>query len=151
MIRPVSKRATSLFESLRVKLARQLNPQLALMQAGRELLLADALIGDLNAGLPAAVPLSEAERMEAVTLFANGPRTHEAACVALGEFVVDHADALAHLEPKERALIQARILEGMGWEDTANAADLPSVPAAMRALRRAVRALVEHLTIPQEP
>ena len=151
MMRPVSERATSLFESLRMKLARQLNAQLALMQAGRELLLADALIGDLNAGLPAANPLSKDERMEAVTLFANGPRTHEAACIALGEFVADHADALTHLEPGERALIQARILEGMGWEDAASAANLPSVPAAMRALRRAVRALVEHVAIPQEP
>jgi tRNA(Met) cytidine acetyltransferase len=150
MMRPVSARAGALFQRLRMKLARQLNAQIELMQAGNELLLPEDLIADLNADLPAPLPLSANERMEGVKLFAEGPRTQEAACVALYEFASEHADALSLLTPGESALIQGRILDGRGWEAAADAADLPSVPAAMRALRRAMRALVRHVMNEQE-
>ena len=149
MMRPVSDRAEALFQRLRDKLARQLPVQMKLMQAGRELLLEDTLIHDLSEGLGPALPLSESERKEAVELFAHGPRTHESACVALRSFVEEHEGSLPELPPGDRALIQARILRGMGWEDAARAADLPSVPAAMRALRRAIRALL-HQVAPAE-
>jgi tRNA(Met) cytidine acetyltransferase len=146
MIRPVTARAHNLHGRLRMKLARQITAQIQLMQAGNEILLSGSLIADLRAGLPAPIqPLSPDERLEAVRVYADGPRTMEATCIALHEYVSENLEALAHLAPDAKALIEARILNRLGWEEAAVAANLPSAVAAMRALRRAVRALVRHL------
>jgi tRNA(Met) cytidine acetyltransferase len=143
MIRPVTERAFELHERLRMKLARDLSTQMKLMQAGNELLLSDELISNLSAGLPTPKPLSDMERIEGVKAYANGCRTMEATCIALFEFVSKNSEALSQLAPEESALIKARILDQLGWEEAAIAAKLSSAVVAMRALRRAVRALVQ--------
>jgi hypothetical protein len=66
------------------------------------------------------------------------------AAFAVEPYVASHADRLGDLEPTHRALIEARVLDHRPWPQVARAADLPSVRAAMRGLRRAVRTLVEH-------
>jgi tRNA(Met) cytidine acetyltransferase len=142
MIRPVTARADALLADLRADLARDLPLQLELMQAGDELLLGDAMHAALTADLPAPAPMDDARRDAIVHTFTHGPRTHEAAAVALEAYTRAHADALDRIEPQYAALVRARILERNGWAQAMRIAGLPSLPATMRALRRAMRALV---------
>lgn len=141
MIRPVSPAAQALLADLRATLARDLPLQLELMRAGDELLLDPAMLAALQADLPAPAPLDAATRDAIVAGFTHGPRTHESAAVALEAFVQAHAAHLDALAPAEAALIRARILERRGWTAAMRAGGLPSIPATMRALRRAMRAL----------
>jgi len=140
MIRPVSTRAKRLVETLRVALARELPEQLALMQSGHELLLSDDLHSSLLYGLPEPIPLTEDEVCLRVARFAFGPSTQEAVASALRRFVTGHQSLLEYLPHDADRLIRCRIVDGGSWADTMAAAGLPSIPATMRALRRAVRA-----------
>ena len=141
MIRPVTARAHLLLADLRADLARDLPLQLELMQAGDELLLSDTMRAALTADLPPPAPMDDTRRDAIVQTFTHGPRTHEAAAVALEAYARAHADALDRIEPQYAALVRARILQRAGWTQAMRAADLPSLPATMRALRRAMRAL----------
>lgn len=145
MMRPVSARARRLFEALRAALARDLPLQLELLEAGGQLLLEPALRAALLRDLPAPPPLDAATRDALLASYAFGPRTYESVAVAVTAWVRAHAARLAELEPRQRALVEARVLERAPWTEVARTASLPSVPAAMRALRRAVRALVERV------
>ena len=57
---------------------------------------------------------------------------------------------MASLSPAARAVVQARVLDERGWIATAAAAGLP-VPAAMRQLRRAIRALLVEADVSDAP
>lgn len=140
MIRPVSAAAQALVGDLRAALARDLPLQLALMQAGDELLLDAPMRAALTAHLPPSAPLDRATRDAIVHGFTHGPRTHESAAVALEAHVRDHLHRLDRLPPADAALIRARILEHQGWEVAMQRGEQPSIPATMRALRRAMRA-----------
>jgi len=142
MVRPVSAAAKALVADLRVDLARDLPLQLSLMAAGHELVLDPALEAALHLGLPDAPTLDEAAIRYTVATYAFGPRTLEAAAVALTAFIEGHRDALDTLSDGERTLIEGRVLGHESWHGITERAGLPSVPAAMRAARRAVRALV---------
>lgn len=142
MIRAVTPRAQALLADLRADLARDLPLQLELMRAGDELLLDDTMHAALTADLPAPAALDDARRDAIVRTFTHGPRTHEAAAVALEAFVRAHVDALDALDPKVALLLRTRILQRRGWAQSMRTAGLVSIPATMRALRRAMRALV---------
>jgi len=144
MLRPCSDRAKRLHAALREALARDLPLQLELLESGGQLLLDPALRAALARDLPEPPPLDEAARARVVASYAYGPRTYESAAGAITAWVRANAARLGELAPAERALIEARIVGRAPWTDVACAASLPSVPAAMRALRRAVRALMEH-------
>jgi tRNA(Met) cytidine acetyltransferase len=142
MIRPVTKRAEDLVQSLRGVLARDLPTQLSLMEAGDELHLDPALKSSLMENLPSPALLTVATQREAVQAFAFGPRTHEAAATSLYSYVRERLETLDEMPETEQIIIRKRILEGAGWEDVMKAVNLPSHSAAMRLLRRAVRQFV---------
>ncbi|MCB9594724.1 MAG: tRNA(Met) cytidine acetyltransferase [Sandaracinaceae bacterium] len=139
MLRPVSALARALVDELRGALARDLPLQLELMhdELPLDAELRDALFDDL----PAPTPLTVAAQREAVTAYAFGPRPFEASAYAITAWVDDHAARLGELDATGRALVEARIRDRRPWREATARAGLPSVPAAMRALRRAVQAL----------
>lgn len=141
MLRPVTAPAMRLLESLRLELARALPAQLALLDAGGELALDPELDLELRAGLPSPPPLDDAARDAIVARYLDGPAPYDAVAYALEPWVRAHAHALGSLDPRSHALIRARVLERAAWADVARAARAPSVAAAMRALRPALRAL----------
>lgn len=140
MVRPTSTRAHALLHSLREELARELPLQLELLQADGELLLDPGLVEALRAGLPSVGPWTEAEARARVQAYAHGPRTFESVATAVRAVV--QAASLDDLHANERAVIEGRVLHGHGWRRVTADAGMPSVPAAMRALRRGVRALL---------
>jgi hypothetical protein len=139
MVRAVSPRAVALVNDLRIELARELPLQLELLDIEGEL--SPELRSALSAGLPTAPPLTDAELDATVKSYLEGPRPYESAAFALTRFVEEHAEHLAALSSQDRALIEARVQSRKAWTDAAHASGYPSVPAAMRALRRALRAL----------
>lgn len=144
MIRPVSDRAHRLCAALRGDLARDLPTQLALMRADGEVFLDDALVDALaRHGAPPS-EMTTAARLEGVAAYALGPRPLEAAGRAIVEFVEAHHATLAALDPTHAALLRGRLLERRGWSRLTRELGLPSVRATMRAMRRAMQALVEH-------
>jgi tRNA(Met) C34 N-acetyltransferase TmcA len=142
MLRPISDAARALAMALRRELARELPRQLLLLEEEGEVLVQPELREALMAGLGPAAPLPAAERDALVRAYASGPRTFESVATTVAEFVAAHPDALATLAPVARALIEARAVRGEPWPAVMRAAGQPSIPAAMRALRRAVRALL---------
>ncbi len=142
MLRPVSERARTLVRELRSELARELRLQLALFDAEGELSLAPALREALFRGLPPPAPLEDEELRRVLSSYVNGPRPYESAAFAITRFVEAHRDRLAALSVAARTLIDARVLRRRPWTDAAREAGYPSVPAAMRALRPALRELV---------
>lgn len=139
MVRPVSRAAQALVDDLRAALARDLPAQLALM--ADEVPLEPALEAALRAELPPPAPLDAATLREAIEGYAFGPRPFEASPVAIRAFVDDHPVALAALAERDRGLIEARVRAHRPWSEVAARTGFDSVPAAMRAMRRAVRAL----------
>jgi len=142
MVRPLSPAAKSLVARLREDLARDLPLQLALLQADGELLLEPALERALREGLPAPTPLAPEARDDRVAAYLSGPQTFESAAAAVTDFVAAHRAALDGLDAHERGLLEARAVDQRSWVEAARRAGYPGVAAAMRAFRRAVRALV---------
>ena len=142
MLRPESARAQALVQTLRSELARDLPRQLELMHADGETLLDPALVDALQHSLPEPAPLSDEQCEAIVRSYTGGPRTFESIAAALMQFVRSHQPRLDRLTPSERTLIERRVLAADSWPRATEAAALPSVPAAMRALRRAVRQLL---------
>ncbi len=148
MIRPTSERAEALTRRLRAGLARDLDAQLGFLEEGG-LALEPALRASLAEGLERGLgddPAWDAERCRA---YAHGPRTFESVATSLGRFVRAHGGSLAALGVSERALLEARVVERAPWSVAAARAGLPSVPAAMRATRRAFRALYDASASPR--
>jgi len=139
MVRPVSREAGAMFEALRRALSRDLPLQLRLM--AQELPLDTSLIESLRAGLPDPAPLTKEVLQEAVAAYAFGPRPYEASALAIGAWVEARAAKLAALEDPLRTLVKHRILEHRPWPEVVEATGMPSVPAAMRAMRRGVQRL----------
>lgn len=139
MIRPMTDPARRLVDELRAVLARDLPLQLAMMQD--DLPIDDDLAEALARDLPPPAPLDAAACREAILGYAFGPRPLEACPTAIGRWIEDHAGRLSALDDAGRALIEARVRDRAPWAEAAARAGLPSIPAAMRALRRAVRAL----------
>jgi hypothetical protein len=67
----------------------------------------------------------------------------EAAVYALDAFLRSPEARLERLEPRQRRLLERRVLARESWRSAADTAGYPDVPTAMRALRPAVRRLVE--------
>ncbi|MFK7992358.1 MAG: GNAT family N-acetyltransferase [Sandaracinaceae bacterium] len=140
MVRPVSPAARDLTTQLRAELARDLPLQLRLLDADDGLGLSEALRDSLLADLPAPASLSEAEELQRVRDYAFGPPPYEAVAFAVQRWVRrQDRSALASMP---RAVVEGRVLAERGWRRVAEEAGAPSVPAAMRALRRAVRAML---------
>jgi tRNA(Met) cytidine acetyltransferase len=153
MVRPATLAAHRLVDALLADLAWALPTQLAL-QSRDELVLDEALVTALMAGppvSPAPAAPTAADVDAAVAAYLGGPAPCEGAAWALGPWVRDRADALRALSAPERALISARLLERRSWAAAAKAAGYSGVPAAMRALRPALRALAAQAALPARP
>lgn len=140
MVRPGSEHARALVRSLREELARELPLQLELLEADGELLLEPALASALRAQLPQVEPWTAEQARARSLAYAHGPRTFESVATAVRAVV--EALPLDGLPAPERAVLEGRVLACRGWRRVTAEAGLPSVPAAMRALRRGVRSLL---------
>jgi tRNA(Met) cytidine acetyltransferase len=143
MLRPATEAGEALLTRLRGVLARDLPSFVAAASRDGDLRLDADLEAALSEGLPAPAPLEEPERDAIVAAYATGPRTYETAFTALSAFVAEHRDALSTLREEDVALIERRIVEGLPWAAIVEREGLPNVPAAMRGLKRAMRALLE--------
>jgi len=148
MLRPVSARAAALLGTLRAELARALPTQLDLLAREEGWLLAEQLRTDLARGLPAVTPLTEPELRARVARYAHTPQPSELAAYALREFLSSQPALLTHLVGGERALVEARVLDGAPWDVAAKRGAYPSVPVAMRAMRRAFQTLLARTDAP---
>src|SRR5262249_44101908 len=101
------------------------------------------LARELAADLPPAEELSPAQLRASVQRFLAGAQPLECAVYALRRCVEEHAARLELLEPAQRAVLERRLLARESWRAAARAAGLAGVPAAMRAVRPAVRRLLE--------
>lgn len=143
MVRPCSPRAEALVARMRRELARSLPAQLALLAADGPVAPDAALAEALSLDLPAADPFSEAELLARARAYVESARTFDSDAAALRAFVANHEPLLARLPDTSRALLEERVLGLASWRRSAERARLPSVAAAMRALRPALAALVE--------
>jgi tRNA(Met) cytidine acetyltransferase len=141
MIRPMSLPAKALCASLRQDLAQNLPLQLALLESDGEVCLDGALRSSLLAHLPLPVPLSSASRQRLISRYLSGPQPFDALAQVLTDYVTQHQAQLAQLGQREQLLLRARVLSRLPWSRVCAQAGYPSVPAALRALRPALRAL----------
>lgn len=142
MIRPQTEAAQTLVASLRQELSRQLDAQVRLAAADAGIPLQPALLDALRAGLSPAVPYGVDEARRVTQAYTAGPRTFESVAAAVAVFVRAHLDAMGQLAPASRAAIEARVLGAQAWRDVMAAAELSSLPATMRLLRRALAELL---------
>lgn len=140
MVRPVSPEAETLTAQLRAELARDLPIQLRLLDADDGLGLSAQLTESLLHDLPAPAPLSEEDELRRVRAYAFGPPPYEAAAFAIQRWA--QRQDLGTLAAMERKIVEGRVLHECGWRRVTRESGAASVPAAMRALRRAVRALL---------
>lgn len=138
MVRPVTPSAVRLVEALRRGLALALPRQLDLLCGGGDLLVDPVMRETLCDGLPRVPPLSEQEARDMVAFYLRSPQPFEVAAHVLIPFVQRNAGALGALDPRSRRLVEDRVLAGRPWAEVAG---YDSVPAAMRALRPALRRL----------
>lgn len=141
MIKPNSEPAQRLVAELRRELAREIDIQFALLQADDGLTLAPDLLDALRADLPAVPRYRASEQRALAHAYAHGPRTFESVATAVRGFV-EMID-LAVLPTNLRAVVEGRVLQLHGWRRITQDVGMPSVSATMRALRRALRLLVD--------
>jgi tRNA(Met) cytidine acetyltransferase len=140
MVRPTTEDARALVRAMRQDLARDLPLQLALHRAEPGGRLSAALEASLLAGLPDATPLTAEQLLDEVRRTVHGPRPLEAGAWAMTTFLRQEEDALRALEGDDAGgalLVLERFLHQRSWRAIASDAGL-SVPAAMRAARRAL-------------
>jgi len=143
MLRPATARAEALMSRLRGVLARDLPVFVRLCRAEGELPLSESLARAFAHGLPDPTPLTDDGVERIAASYAHGPRTYETAVTALEALVEAHPEEVGRLDDAQRSLIDGRIRQRRGWPRVARDAGFETVPAAMRALRRAIGALLD--------
>jgi tRNA(Met) cytidine acetyltransferase len=142
MVRPVSPRAFALVDRWRVDLARELPAQLEAM-ASDGTSIDERLRATLVDGLPTPLRHDATSLHELTLRYVGGTQPADVVIGSLGELARIHELALATLRARDRALIRARLIERRSWAESGMRSGLPSVAAAMRAMREAVRALLD--------
>lgn len=140
MVRPASERARHLVERLERALSRELPLQLALLAIdgpGLDAELERALLDDL----PPPAPYTDEEALALARDYAAGPRTFESVATAITRVAI--AADLSILTAAERAVVTTRAISHQSWEAAARAAGLAHPGLAMRAMRRAIRTLIQ--------
>ena len=146
MVRPESPEARVLVDSLRRVFAREFTSRGQERAQTPSSGPSDELKSALARDLLAPMPYSETERDLAVATYAFGPRTLENVVTALQSHLEQHKDGLYRLSPNDSELLQRRILRGETWATVAETMQLGSVPATMRATRRAFRQCVKEVS-----
>jgi tRNA(Met) cytidine acetyltransferase len=144
MVRPTTDKARQLVAAMRADLARDLPLQLALHRAEPGGRLSADLEAALLEDLPRVAPLDDEQLHGEVHRTIHGPRPLEAAAWAMTTWLQQHESDVRTLDGDEALgapLVLDRFLKQRSW--SAIAADSGvSVPAAMRAARRALARLV---------
>lgn len=152
MVRPVSEAARAGVALLRTELAHELETQLALLASDEGASVDPALRAALFEGLPSPPPRSVLELREVARRYAESAQPLDVVAGSLERFVRAHQPALEGLAPPSARLLEKRLLERAPWPEVARAAALESVPAAMRAMRRSVLALLRAVeAVPGDP
>ncbi len=147
MLRPVTPRGAALLAEARAAFARNWSPSRGLLEADGVVLERD-LTAALEAGLTGAhPPLARAAVIDLARRWCDSPRTFESEVAALQALVLAETSALAQLPAPLGAIVEGRVLRGLGWDATARAAGLPHAGIAMRQLRRAIRALLDSVDL----
>src|SRR5690606_11701670 len=133
-VRPVSARAHDLLAGLRRDLARDLPLQLDLQRVSGELPLSAALEEAVLEGLPPPAPFEDEELAQAVGSFAFGTRPFESVVAAVTEQMRRAGAKVDALPPALAAVVRVRVRERRTWAEAAEAAELSTAAAAMRAL-----------------
>jgi tRNA(Met) cytidine acetyltransferase len=139
MVRPADAAAAAVVDALQAALARNLDAILALLEADHGLPFSPAERAAFWAGLPRPQADPAAEDA-AVAAYVGGAAPADAWAGDLGGWARRHAALLSAAPPPLPALVEGRLWAHRPWPEVAAAAGL-SVPAAMRALRRGLRAL----------
>jgi tRNA(Met) cytidine acetyltransferase len=141
MVRPTTPAADAGVHHLRRALARDLPTLLMALQTDG-LALPEATRRALLADLPEPLDWTPSTRDAAIAAWADGPRPYDTVATAVASWLAEPGvvAALERLSPDARGLIRGRVVDGRSWRTLAAETGM-SVPAVMRALRRAVRAL----------
>jgi tRNA(Met) cytidine acetyltransferase len=142
MARPVSEPARQAVAALRHDLAVELDAQLALMASDDGAPIDTALRDALTHALPSAAVRSAAEHLVIARGYAASTQPIDVVAGTLAVFARENASAFARLDERARTLMIARLHEHASWREVARRAGLNGVPAAMRAMRESVVALV---------
>lgn len=141
MLRPGTERASAWLTGLREDLARDLPVQLELLAADGDLAPSAELRAGLMQGLGPVCPLTDDAVRAAISGYTHGPRPFDAVVVAVRTLLERQPAALGRLDADARRLVLGRAVEGRSWNALARDGGFQSIPAVMRALRRAVRLL----------
>lgn len=136
MLRPRTPEEAAEVALLQQTLATELPLSVALLRS--EGPVSDEMIDLIRGGLPPPGRLSLEEEEAAVAAWLRGVRPLEGAATALRQALDAGRLDPGHLDPVARMLLLGRLERHRPWRTLANEAGLPSVPAAMRCLRRAV-------------
>jgi tRNA(Met) C34 N-acetyltransferase TmcA len=141
MVRPVSAAAHALLERARRDLARELDAQLdAMATDGAHV--DDALRAALLDDLPPPSALDAPSLRARVERYARSAQPLDVVLGSVSRFVRERPALVDRLDPHDRALLRAKVIDRASWAETAARAGTPSTTAAMRAMREAVRALL---------
>ncbi len=139
MLRPVSPRGHVLVHRVRAALSRDLPTQLARFQAEDPLGLSPDLRDAFLHDLPAPAPFTDHHRRRVVHAYLHHGLSFEASAGALCRTVGGRRGDLSEATAD---LIEDRLFHRVPWATVAQRHGLGSVPAAMRALRRALAELL---------
>ncbi|MEW5850008.1 MAG: GNAT family N-acetyltransferase [Myxococcota bacterium] len=143
MVRPVTARAEEMVERWQRALAWGLPEQLALLRASPLTEPDDALVAELTTGTPLVEPPTRAELLEVLERYCDGIQPVEPVAFAVRWLMESHPDAVTTLTEAQRALLTSRVQLRRSWEETGKNALGQGASAAMRAMRPAIRALLD--------
>jgi len=144
MARAIAPESHALVRALRDDLARDLPLVLELLRSeGTEV--GAELAAELAADLPPIVPLDDAELVRRVRRYVESAQPSSATPSVLAAFAEAHRTAVGALPPRDRALVEARLLERRPWSEVAHRAGLASAAIATRAMRNAVSELLRRV------
>jgi tRNA(Met) cytidine acetyltransferase len=148
MVRPVSAQGEAIYNQLRSGLSRDLPLQLGFFAKDHRDNFDPVFAEMMQQDLPPPSELENDECRTLVSSYAFGSRPFESVAFAMETFVRNHASTVECLPAQEMAILQRRILEGHSWRSLQKDLTFPTVPAAMRALRSATRALLRQTATP---
>ncbi len=149
MLLPVSEAAKALVKGLSEKFAQQLPTQVRLFNSDYAWGMDRALLAQLRTDLPSTYPITPtaAEIDTAILSYVHGPRTFESVALELKNYIESNDGLVQCTEDRAACLIRTRVLQQRSWHVTMTDCGLPTIPATMRALRRAMRKVVELSTL----
>jgi len=152
MVWPRSDAAKALVDRLREALARDLPAQLDQMDRERGVRLSRRLREVVLAGLPEPRPWAPSELDQRIRSYVRGANPLDVLGPAAGVWLQSLPDGVVQEEGGRDAMaMQVRVVDGLGWHEVVEVTGLGSVPAAQRAVRRAMGRLYDRCCASQQP